>query len=147
MPRSKGFERLEREPQSKLNQSGVVVGGFDLAELGAAKCRVGGSELDPVEDVEEFGAEFHVEFVVRTKVGLLECSEVKVIDTVLPQRGIRTGLIAEGVGSRADEATGVEPLGYGARSALVASCHDVRPNGARAQAQVRKKVGVAIGYL
>src|SRR5271156_5496296 len=147
MPRSKGFKRLEREPQSKLNQSGVVVGGFDLAELGAAKCRVGGSELDPVEDVEEFGAEFHVEFVVRTKVGLLECREVKVIDTVLPQRGIRTGLSAEGVGSRADEAAGVEPFDNGARATLGASCHHVWPNGARAQAQVGQGVRGAIGYF
>src|SRR5580704_3503726 len=50
--------RSERQPQSQLNQPGLVLGRGDNSEIRISQGRVRIGELHPVEEVEEFRMEF-----------------------------------------------------------------------------------------
>ena len=134
----------EEELKSELDHSGVGsrISTGHLPERGRSDARVRRCKLGAVKYVKELGAEFEPEFLVRSKSGALEQSEIKVVHPRTSQRRIGPGFIAEYKVRRRRKASGIKPFvqlcpqAPLATEAFVATRNHVRSRAAAEQCRV-----------
>ena len=144
-PKLFSLDNSESDLQAELDQTWKVDRVRHLPEGCTGLSSVRRSELGMIEQVEKFRAEFDTQSL--RDVRPLEYREVKVVDSLLTDRCIYTGFIAEGPrvdlracrihATRRGEAGGVEPLrdarNSASASALVAASDIVGPKRALSQ--------------
>ncbi len=95
------------ELQAELNQTRKIDGVGNESECCTAERSIRRPELRMVEEIEELRPEFNIRALCDAS--FLEDSEVEVIDTLLPQRGVDARFVTEAPRGGIRKAGRIEP--------------------------------------